>query len=197
MPVSVTINGVPVNVGNILAVTVLVTAAILLVIFIALDIFVFNPLEYSSKSWFRHNTDGTQTGRIWNVFNSPEYHNVVKTLLMRDLYIFLWSLLLVIPGIIKSYQYYFVPELLVEHPDMSTDEILNLSKEMTMGHKWELFVFGLSFLGWELLSAFTFGITGIFFSDPYRYMSHEILFLDYLEAGCDPYYEREQEELVQ
>ena len=76
---------------------------------------------------------------------------VVKTFFRRDLFIFLWSLLLVIPGLVKYYEYYFVPYLTEDYPDQEPEDILAMSKQMTDGRKWELFVFDLSYLGWHLL----------------------------------------------
>lgn len=149
-------------------------------------LYVKNPLEYSVKSFFRHQTDGTSEGRILHVFRSPDYHRIVGTMLRRDLTIFLYGLLLVIPGIIKAYEYYFVPELLEEHPELSPREILDLSSDMTYGRKMDLFSFDLSFIGWYLLEAVTLGLSGIFFSYGYKAMSRELLFLDCVESGMDP-----------
>ena len=64
---------------------------------------------------------------------------------------FLWSLLFIIPGIIAGYRYRFALYNLCENPEMGVMEALNMSKAQTRGHKWELFVLDLSFLGWELL----------------------------------------------
>ncbi len=149
-------------------------------------IYVKNPLEYSIKSWFRHQTDGSSEGRIFSVFRSPDYHRIVGTMLRRDLTIFVYSLLLVIPGIMKAYEYYFVPQLLEEHPELSPQEILDLCSDMTYGRRMELFSFDLSFIGWFLLEAITGGISGIFWSYGYRTMSRQLLFLDYIESGIDP-----------
>ena len=95
------------------------------------------------------------------------YWNCVKTCFLRDLFVALWSLLFVIPGVIKSYEYRMVPYLLAEHPEMSSSEVLARSKEMMDGNKWAVFVLDLSFIGWVLLGAITMGLVFIFWTSPY------------------------------
>lgn len=73
----------------------------------------------------------------------------------------LWSLLFVIPGIIKAYSYSMAMYILAENPEIGALEAINRSKAMMDGHKMELFVLNLSFIGWYLLCAVTFGIAGI------------------------------------
>ena len=71
--------------------------------------------------------------RILGAFKSGYIGNVVKITFFRDLYLFLWSLLLVVPGIIKSYEYRMIPYLLAEYPDMPQEEAFRKSKEMMYG----------------------------------------------------------------
>lgn len=85
---------------------------------------------------------------------------------IRTVYIFLWTLLLVIPGIIAEYSYAMAPYILQENPELTPSEALSRSKEMMKGHKFELFWLEVSFFGWIILSAFTLGI-GIYFLEPY------------------------------
>ena len=85
----------------------------------------------------------------------------------RDLFILLWTLLLIVPGIIKSYSYRLVPYILSENPHMDRKRALELSQQMMDGHKMEAFVLELSFFGWFLLSALTCGLVGIFYVNPY------------------------------
>jgi len=80
---------------------------------------------------------------------------------MMGLFVFLWSLLLIIPGIIKGLSYAASPYILAANPQLSGPEALNKSKQVMHGHKMDLFVFYLSFLGWMLLLIPTFGILGI------------------------------------
>lgn len=85
---------------------------------------------------------------------------------MMNLFIFLWSLLLVVPGIIKSYQYRMVPYIMAENPQMNYRDALALSSRMTEGHKLELFILELSFVGWIILGSLLCGI-GVIFVQPY------------------------------
>lgn len=81
--------------------------------------------------------------------------------LLEGLYIFLWSLLLVIPGIIASYRYAMAPFIMAENPEMTASEAINASKDLMNGHKWELFCLDFSFIGWNLLNVLTMGIGSI------------------------------------
>lgn len=85
---------------------------------------------------------------------------------LMQLYIFLWSLLFVVPGIIAALRYSMAYYILAENPNLSATEALNLSKEMTRGHLWDIFMLHLSFIGWYLLSAITCGIA-LFWVAPY------------------------------
>ena len=84
-----------------------------------------------------------------------------KVTFLTGLYTFLWSLLFVIPGIIKAISYSMAMYILAENKGKSARECINESKAMTKGHKGELFVLGLSFIGWGLLCSITFGIAAI------------------------------------
>ena len=86
--------------------------------------------------------------------------------LLSGLFIFLWSLLLVVPGIVAAYRYRQALYLLLDHPERSAWQCLRESSALMSGHKWELFVLDLSFLGWAMLSAM-FAPVSIWL-DPYR-----------------------------
>ena len=70
-----------------------------------------------------------------------------------SLYIALWSLLLFIPGVVKSVAYAMTPYILAENPDMTANEAITESQSIMDGHKWDLFCLHLSFFGWGLLAA--------------------------------------------
>ena len=95
------------------------------------------------------------------------YQGNVVTMFCRDLFIGLWSLLLVIPGIVKSYEYRMVPYILAENPSIHRKDAFKLSQEMMDGEKWNAFVLDLSFILWRLAAAFTCGILNIFYVNPY------------------------------
>ena len=112
---------------------------------------------------------------IFFPFSERRYLKTVMTLLLRDIYIMLWSLLLVIPGIIKAYSYFMVPYILAENPNISRERAFEISKRATSGEKWRMFLFDLSFFGWYLLGALCFGI-GVLFVVPYYAAAHAELY---------------------
>lgn len=86
---------------------------------------------------------------------------------LRGLYETLWSLLFIIPGIIKSYSYSMTPFILAENPDLTASQAINLSQDMMDGHKADLFLLDLSFIGWSLLAALTLNLGNIALN-PYK-----------------------------
>ena len=160
----------------ILFLVVLVIFVVVLLIVLPLQILVFNPLEVGANRFFTRNLkEQAQIKEVCFSFDHG-YKNCVKIQFFRGLYTFLWSLLLVIPGIVKSYEYQMIPYILGEHPDMEMDEVFALSKSMMYGNKWKAFVLDLSFLGWYILNGFTLGILGIFYLDPYVYQTNAGLY---------------------
>lgn len=132
----------------------------------AFVIFLGNPIKVGAKRFYMENREREAAlGRMFSSFNK-NYINVVKVMFMQGLFIFLWSLLFIIPGIIKSYEYRMVPYILSENPDVSWQRALELSREMTRNEKWEIFVLDLSFLGWIFLG-FLACCIGMFFVQPY------------------------------
>ena len=105
-------------------------------------------------------------GTLFSAFGGPHYLNVVFVQFMKSLFIFLWSLLFIIPGIVKAYQYRMVDYLLAENPSMDYHRALELSRQTTAGEKWDMFVLDLSFIGWFWLGALALGI-GVLFVAPY------------------------------
>ena len=85
---------------------------------------------------------------------------------LTTLYSILWGLLLIIPGIIKAISYSMTPFIMADHPEMSASEAIKASKELMDGHKGDLFILGLTFIGWELLNVLTLGI-GSLWLNPY------------------------------
>ena len=149
------------------AMIAVIIVLVVVVIALALSVFVFNVLEVGCRGFFsRSMTEDPELGLIADGF-TKNYWNCVKTQFLKSLFIGLWSLLFVIPGVIKAYEYRMVPYLLAEHPEMSSGEIFARSKEMMQGNKWDTFVLDISFVGWVLLSGITLGILYIFWVGPY------------------------------
>lgn len=97
--------------------------------------------------------------------------------LFRALLIFLWALLLIIPGIIASYRYAMATYLMSQNTELTAREAIALSKQMMTGHKSRLFCLDLSFIGWFILGGLTFGL-GLLFVYPYFLSARAAFFLD-------------------
>lgn len=133
------------------------------------SVFVGNVIYVGSSRYFMESRGFGQDrgiGKLFYGFKSGAYLNTVFTMFMMNLFIFLWSLLLIVPGIIKSYQYRMVPYIMAENPQMNYRDALALSSRMTDGHKMELFILELSFIGWLILGSLLCGI-GVIFVQPY------------------------------
>ena len=102
--------------------------------------------------------------------------------LLRGLYTFLWSLLFIIPGIIKSLSYSMTPFIMAEHPELTPSEAISYSQELMDGHKGDLFFLDLTFIGWDLLNALTLGIGGLFLN-PYKNAAHAAFYRDLCPKG--------------
>lgn len=98
---------------------------------------------------------------------SSFYVSSIKIVLLKTLYIFLWYLLFVIPGIIKYYSYFAAYYIVTENPSIPASKAIDLSKRMMEGHKMDVFYLQLSFIGWQILSAFTCGILSIVYVIPW------------------------------
>lgn len=139
----------------------------ILAIFLAFRIFLGYPLEVGGKKYFVRSTDYEfNMNYLGYSFEKGIYVDTIKTMLLKGIYNFLWYLLLIIPGVIKAYSYRMVPFILGDNPNIGPKRAIKLSEDMTSGHKFNMFILDLSFIGWELLGLLLFGI-GIFFVFPY------------------------------
>lgn len=102
----------------------------------------------------------------WQTFLHKFEHVVVPMALMFVIVIAVSVVTLCIGGIIFAFAYAMVPFVIEDHPDMSAREVLRTSREMMRGHKWELFVLELSYIGWILLCIITFGVA-MFWVEPW------------------------------
>ena len=96
---------------------------------------------------------------------------------LRGLYIALWSLLLIIPGIVKGYAYAMTPFIMAENPDLSANDAITASRELMDGHKWELFILDLTFIGWGILAALTLNL-GHLALNPYKNAAYAAFYKD-------------------
>jgi len=135
----------------------------IVMLFIIIRVVVGYLLEVGGRKFFIQASKGDVNLNYLKLgFEENRYMNIIFTMFRKSIFIFLWSLLLIVPGIIKSYEYRMVPYLLAENPNINPDRAFELSKIMTDGEKFEIFVLDLSFIGWYLLGALFFGIGGLF-----------------------------------
>lgn len=111
------------------------------------------------------NPEGKKIELIIEGFKKSFVNSFIAMLLV-GVFTFLWSLLFIIPGIIKFYAYAMTPYIIAEDPEIDAMSAIAKSQEMMRGHKMELFILQFSFIGWYLLAALTFGV-GFIFLLPY------------------------------
>lgn len=143
------------------------------------SLFVLLPLAVGYSNSMRVLLE-TGDNRLTNNSFSLGFGNwlhVVWGMILSTIYIFLWTLLLIIPGIIKSYSYALTPYILVEHPEMSANEAIEESMRLMDGHKFDLFYLQLSFIGWAILSILSLGL-GCFWLIPYQMTAQAAFYRD-------------------
>ena len=149
----------------------IVVFLVIFVLILLVDVFIINPLEVGCRRFFIRNlNEPAQIGNIGYGFDN-NYRNVAKTMFFRDLFTVLWSLLFIIPGIIKSYSYSMAVYIKVDHPDYDWKQCIDESQRMMQGHKWELFVLDLSFIGWLFVGACCCGV-GTLWVNAYMAAAH-------------------------
>ena len=149
---------------------------IVMALVLALNAFIINPMVVGAQRFFVKNLD--EDANVSNIGYGYDnnYKNIATTMFFRDLYTILWSLLFIIPGIVKAYEYRMIPYLLADDATMTKEQAFAISKEMMTGNKWKAFVLDLSFLGWHILGLFTLGILEIFYVAPYEYSTDAALY---------------------
>ncbi len=133
-----------------------------------LEIFLLLPFGIGFANAFRRLLVAKENNLMYNTVHiafSNYWHKVWGALLMV-IFIALWSLLFLIPGIVKAYSYAMTPFILEENPELTAGEAIDRSRFMMRGHKFDLFWLQLSFIGWFFLSLLTAGI-GLLWLEPY------------------------------
>ena len=116
--------------------------------------------------------------KMETIFSRFSYFgNALLLRFLMFLKIFLWTLLLIVPGIVASFRYALAPYLMAEHPDMTATEAIEQSKQLMQGHKARLFWLKFSFIGWYLLSALTMGVGWVFLA-PYPKAAEAAFYLE-------------------
>lgn len=163
------------NVFAIMALTIAITAFA-----VVINAFLLNPLHVGLRKFFIDNSSDERAGlnknNIGLAFRSG-YMNIVGAMFTTGLFTVLWTLLLIVPGVIKSYEWRMVPYLLAENTEMTGAEARQKSSEMMNGSKMDAFVLDLSFIGWYLLGAITLGIANLLWTNPYKAATDAELYL--------------------
>lgn len=131
------------------------------------------PLSYGMANYTLkvvRNDESKTTNDLFSGFSNV-FANSLIAYILQVIFLALWSLLFLIPGIIKSYSYSMTFYILNDNPGLEGNDAITKSRQLMKGHKWDLFVLYLSFIGWILLSILTFGILAILFVGPWMYVA--------------------------
>ncbi|MCX7842581.1 MAG: DUF975 family protein [Clostridia bacterium] len=163
-----------------------ITAGTIFILFaLAFRIFLGYPLEVGGRKYFVQSArQDVNLNYLGYAFNKEKYINIIKAMFWRGLLNFLWFLLLIIPGIVKYYAYSMVPYILAENPGIDYKRAVELSKKMTDGEKFRMFVLDLSFIGWYLLGLLALFV-GMLFVMPYENATKAELYLVLRQKALD------------
>lgn len=171
-------------VGGLIAVIVIVALFVFAFAY-ALAALLYNPFYTGVCRFMLKSVDDRAEVKEIAYGFDHSYKNVVKTMFHADIRVLAWSLLFIIPGIYKKYQYRMVSYILAEHPDMDYREALQLSRDIMNGEKWHTFVLDLSFIPWRMLGMITCGIVGVLYVNPYIYLTNAALYRELSERRDD------------
>ena len=135
------------------------------------SILVFYPMSFSLVMLFLGFVRGEQqlhVGAIFGGFKKEYYGKSIGMYLLIAIFTILWTLLLIVPGIIKSLSYALAPYILAENPELTANEAINRSMEMMKGHRMDLFLMVLGYAGFALLSVLALGIPMLWLNPYYQ-----------------------------
>lgn len=146
---------------------------------VIISLFLVAPIEVGIYNAYKNMLFNGDSAVLPNMFKIGfgKWGRVVWGMLLMGIFEVLWTLLFIIPGLIKSFAYALTPFILVDNPELSANEAIDLSQKMMKGHKFDLFWLMLSFIGWILLAILTAGI-GLFWLVPYMYTSVSAFYQD-------------------
>lgn len=180
--------------GVIIFIICMVIVVAMFALMVAFVTFLFNPFAVGAQRFMLKSVDGRAEVKEMAYAFDHCYKNIVKVMFRTQFSIFLWSLLFIIPGLYKKYQYRMVEYIVAERPDIYYKDAMQLSREMMDGQKWHAFVLDLSFVLWELIGVVTCGLVHILFVAPYQYLTNAALYrkLCALRSGQDIRLEEKQ-----
>lgn len=148
------------------------------VIYVGMMILVTNVVRVGERRCYleTYAYEQPRTERLIFIYRLHRTRQTAKTMMLYELKLLLWFLTL--GGyFVKRYEYYYVPFLIAENPNLDTKTVFRLSKEMTQDRKWELFLFDLSFWHWHLLGLGTLGLGYLFWTRPYINLSRVQMYM--------------------
>lgn len=148
-----------------------------IIVFFAIRVLLGYGLIVGGRKFFIRASEGeADLNHFKYAFKSGHLGNIITTMLFRSILLFLWLLCFIFPFVIKWYAYRFVPYLLADNPELSPRRAIELSKMMTRGEKFDMFVLDLSFIPWYILGLLALGL-GVLFVHPYRDATFAELYL--------------------
>ena len=145
--------------------------------------FVLGSVVEVGYARFNLNLADRNEGKIETLFAYfPSWKTTAVARFLKSLYILLWSLLFIIPGIIAGYSYAMTGYILAEHPELTASEAIERSKEMMSGNRFRLFCLQLSFIGWSILCALTLGIGNLWLR-PYKQAATAAFYREISQEG--------------
>ncbi len=154
-------------------------AAIVALVALAFGVAYFIIGSFVSVGYAQFNLDlvdgKAELGTLFSYYKN--WATAAVSALLRTIYVFLWSLLFIIPGIVASYSYAMTDYILAENPSLTASQAIEKSKAMMSGNKWRLFCLHFSFIGWDILASITFGI-GYLWLNPYKHAAVAAFYRD-------------------
>ena len=161
-----------------------ILTALISTAFSVFSLVIVGPLAVGSAALYLNLWRGTNAKYDDLLEGKKQFGAAFLTYLLMTAEVLLWSCLFFIPGLIKSYAYSQVYFIRQDHPEMSAKEALRASEKMMDGHKMELFLLQLSFIGWHILAGFTFGLLYLWLI-PYMQMTY-VGYYERLKALNEP-----------
>lgn len=164
-------------------------------VFLIFRIFLGYHLEIGSLKFFICSSkNDSRLSYLGHSFRKHKYIKALSTMFLKSFFLVLWSFL-IIPGLIKYYSYSFVPYLIADDSDLDATEIITQSRRMADGHKIDMFILDLSFLGWYIVGITTYVISA-FYSTSFATLSMVLFIISYINIlVIFPYYFQTKAEL--
>lgn len=155
------------GVGAIILIVIILVVIVAGLAALAFNIFVIAPFKVNAHQYFKQASQkNVDMNYLLYAFGKGRYLGIVAGMFWSALLNFLWYLVFIIPGFVKTYAYSMVPYILSDNPTIGRKRAVELSNQMTRGFKWRMFVLDLSFIGWFILGAIALGV-GVLFVLPY------------------------------